>query len=89
MSKYYINLKYRIKETTDAFYNDEYKFASIAAETFKVSVQTLQRRLVKTYILFFERESHEYTLNTKQRETICIYLTRLNKLLISARLRHL
>ena len=41
MSEYYINLKYRIKETTDVFYNDEYKFASIAAKTFKVSVRTL------------------------------------------------
>jgi len=89
MSEYYINLKYRIEETTDAFHDDEYKFASIAAQTFKVSVWTLQRRLVETHISLFERESHEYVLNTEQRETICIYLTRLNKLSISARLRHL
>ena len=89
MSQYYINLKYCIKEITDAFYNNEYKFASTAAETFEVSVRTLQRRLIKTYILFFERKSHEYALNIKQREIICIYLTRLNKLSISTRLRHL
>jgi len=38
MSEYYINLKYCIKETIDALHNDEYKFASIAALTFKVSV---------------------------------------------------
>ncbi len=31
MSEYYINLKYRIEETTDAFHDDEYKFASTAA----------------------------------------------------------
>ncbi len=89
MSEYYINLKYLIEETTDAFHDDEYKFASTAAQTFEVSVWTLQRRLVETHISLFERKSHEYVLNTEQRETICIYLTRLNKLLISARLRHL
>jgi len=38
MSEYYINLKYCIKETTDAIHDDEYKFASIAAQTFEVSV---------------------------------------------------
>ena len=43
MSEYYINLKYCIKETTDALHDDEYKFASTAALTFKVSVWTLQR----------------------------------------------
>ena len=89
MSEYYINLKYRIEETTDAFHDGEYKFASTAAETFEVSVRTLQRRLAETHISFFERESHKYALNTEQREAICIYLTRLNKLSISARLRHL
>ncbi len=41
MSEYYINLKYCIEEATDAFHDDEYKFASIAAQTFKVSVWTL------------------------------------------------
>ena len=41
MSEYYINLKYRIEETTDVFYDDEYKFASTTAKTFKVSVRTL------------------------------------------------
>ncbi len=89
MSEYYINLKYRIEETTDAIHDDEYKFASTAAQTFEVSVWTLQRWLVETHTSLFERESHEYVLNTEQRETICIYLTRLNKLSISARLRHL
>ena len=89
MSEYYINLKYRIEETTDAFHDGEYKFASTAAEIFEVSVRTLQRRLVEIHISFFERESHEYVLNIEQRETICIYLTRLNKLSISVRLRHL
>ena len=88
MSEYYINLKYRIKETTDAIHDDEYKFASTAAQTFEVSVWTLQKQLVETHISLFEWKSHEYVLNTEQRETICIYLTRLNKLLISARLRH-
>jgi len=38
MFEYYINLKYHIKEATDAFYDDEYKFASTAAQTFEVSV---------------------------------------------------
>ncbi len=89
MSEYYINLKYRIEETIDAIHDDEYKFASTAAQTFEVSVRTLQRRLVETHISLFERESHEYVLNTEQRKTICIYLTRLNKLSISAWLRHL
>ncbi len=89
MSEYYINLKYHIEETTDAIHDDEYKFASTAAQAFEVSVWTLQRRLVKTYISLFEWESHKYVLNIEQRKTICIYLTRLNKLLISARLRHL
>jgi len=89
MSEYYINLKYRIKETTDAIHDDEYKFASTAAQTFEVSVQTLQRQLVETHTSLFERKSHEYVLNTEQRKTICIYLTRLNKLSISAQLRHL
>ncbi len=89
MSEYYINLKYRIKETTDAIHDGEYKFASTAAQAFEVSVRTLQRRLVKTHISLFERKPHEYVLNTEQRKTICIYLTRLNKLSISARLRHL
>ncbi len=89
MSEYYINLKYRIEEATDAIHDDEYKFASTAAQTFEVSVWTLQRRLAETHTSLFERESHEYVLNTEQRETICIYLTRLNKLSISARLRHL
>ena len=78
MFEYYIKLKYRIEETTDAFHDGEYKFASTAAQTFEVSVQTLQRRLVETHISLFERKSHEYVLNTKQRKTICIYLTRLN-----------
>jgi len=89
MFEYYIKLKYRIEEATDAFHDDEYKFASTAAQAFEVSVRTLQRRLVETHISLFERKSHEYVLNTKQRKTICIYLTRLNKLSISARLRHL
>ncbi len=89
MSEYYINLKYRIEEATDAIHDNEYKFASTAAQTFEVSVWMLQRRLVKTHTSLFERESHEYVLNTEQRETICIYLTRLNKLSISAQLRHL
>ncbi len=89
MSEYYINLKYRIEEATDAIHDDEYKFASTAAQTFEVSVRTLQRRLVETHTSLFERESHEYVLNTEQRKAICIYLTRLNKLSISARLRHL
>jgi len=43
MSEYYINLKYHIKKITNAIHNDEYKFASIAAQTCKVSVQTLQK----------------------------------------------
>jgi len=38
MSEYYINLKYRIKEATDAIHDDEYKFASTAAQAFEVSV---------------------------------------------------
>ena len=41
MFEYYINLKYRIKKTTDTFHDDEYKFASTAAEIFKVSIRTL------------------------------------------------
>ncbi len=89
MSEYYINLKYRIEEATDAIHDDEYKFASTAAQAFEVPVQTLQRWLVETHTSLFERKSHGYVLNIKQRETICIYLTRLNKLSISARLRHL
>ena len=89
MSEYYINLKYCIKETTDAIHDDEYKFASIAAQTFEVSVWTLQKRLIETHISLFEWESHEHALNIEQKETICAYLTRLNNLLISARLRHL
>ncbi len=89
MSEYYINLKYCIEEITDAFHDNEYKFASIAAQTFEVSVWMLQRRLVKTHISLFEWKSHEYVLNTEQRKTIYIYLTHLNKLLISAWLRHL
>jgi len=89
MSEYYINLKYRIEKATDAFHDDEYKFASTAAQAFEVSVRTLQKRLVKTHTSLFEREPHEYVLNTEQREAICIYLTRLNKLSISARLKHL
>jgi len=43
MSEYYINLKYCIEETTDAIHDDEYKFASTAAQAFEVSVRTLQR----------------------------------------------
>jgi len=31
MSEYYINLKYHIKEITNAIHDDEYKFANIAA----------------------------------------------------------
>ncbi len=89
MSEYYINLKYRIEEATDAFHDDEYKFASTAAQAFEVSVRTLQRRLVETHTSLFERKPHEYVLNTEQRKTIYIYLTRLNKLSISAWLRHL
>ena len=89
MSEYYINLKNRIKETTDAIHDNKYKFASTAAQTFEVSVQMLQRWLVKTHISLFERKSHEYVLNTEQRKTIYIYLTRLNKLSIFAQLRHL
>jgi len=38
MSEYYINLKYHIKEATDAIHDGEYKFASTAAQTFEVSV---------------------------------------------------
>ncbi len=89
MSEYYINLKYRIEEATDAIHDGEYKFASTAAQAFEVPVQTLQRRLAETHTSLFERKPHEYVLNTEQREAICIYLTRLNKLSISARLRHL
>jgi len=89
MSEYYINFKYRIEEATDAFHDDEYKFASTAAQAFGVPVRTLQRRLAETHTSLFERESHGYVLNTEQRETICIYLTRLDKLSISARLKHL
>jgi len=86
MSEYYINLKYRIEEATDAFHDGEYKFA---AQAFEVPVRTLQRRLAGTYTSLFEREPHEYILNTEQREAICLYLTRLDKLSIPARLRHL
>jgi len=89
MSEYYINLEYRIEEATDAFHDGEYKFASTAAQAFEVPVRTLQRRLVETHTSLFERKPHEYVLNTEQRKAICIYLTRLNKLSISARLRHL
>ena len=89
MSDYYTNLKYRIEEAIDAVNDDEYKFASTVAQTFVISVRTLQRRLAKTHILFFKRESHKYALNIEQRKAICVYLTRLNKLSISARLRHL
>jgi len=89
MSEYYINLKYRIEEATDAFHDGEYKFASTAAQAFEVPVRTLQRRLAGTHTSLFEREPHGYVLNTEQREAICIYLTRLDKLSISARLRHL
>ena len=89
MSEYYINLEYRIEEATDAFHDGEYKFASTAAQAFGVPVRTLQRRLAGTHTSLFEREPHGYVLNTEQREAICIYLTRLDKLSISARLRHL
>ena len=47
-----------------------------------------QKQLTKTYTLFFKRKLHEETLNIKQRKAIYIYLTRLNKLLISAQLRY-
>jgi len=82
-------LKHRLKQAIDAINDDEFSFASVTARVFNVSVRTLQKRLAETYISLFDRELHEYKLNTKQKEAIIVYLTRLNKLLISARLRHL
>ena len=89
MSEYYINLEYHIEEAANAIHDGEYKFASTAAQAFGVPVRTLQRRLAGTHTSLFEREPHGYVLNIEQREAICIYLTRLNKLSIPARLRHL
>ena len=55
MSKYYTNLKYRIKDAIDAVNDGDYKFASTAAQTFNISVRTLQKRLAETHISLFER----------------------------------
>ncbi len=55
--------------------------------TANTSLQALQLR----HLEFLSERSKDdgYVLNTEQREAICIYLTRLDKLSIPARLRHL
>ena len=89
MSDYYRNLEHRWEQAIDAINNGECLFASVAARVFNVPVRTLQRRLAGTHTSLFDREPHGYKLNTEQREAIIVYLTRLDKLSISARLRHL
>ncbi len=88
MSEYYINLEYHIEEATDAIHDGEYKFASTAAQAFGVPVRTLQRRLAGTHTSLFE---HTWICSEYRAKGgyMYIYLTRLDKLSIPARLRHL
>ena len=85
----YEELEHHIQDALDAIGDGEYRFATDAAVAFNVKVRTLQRRIAGSHTSFFEREPHGHALTDDQRGAIVIYLTRLDKLSISARIRHL
>lgn len=89
MSERFRTLEHRIEQALDAIADGDYTFAAPAAIAFGIPPRTLQRRLASTHTSLFDRQPHGYKLTLEQRDSIVAYLTRLDKLAISARLRHL